>query len=259
MTKGDLAAAVDTNYFDWWRVWASAVDGGDVREHDGLLLATTGAPQEWWNIGFVTRRLERPEERIDEAIAYFDGRRQPFIMRVPDGLDDGSERAAEARGLGYTDTLHGMALAPIPEVTSPQNAVDIRTVADARTVEEHVGLVAQSFGMGRELVRRLMPAKIIEHERWQCYVGYVSGEPAAASALLVTGTAAGVYWVATAEKFRRRGLGEAMTWHAIRKGAKAGCRLAVLQPSDMGRPIYERMGFRVVSGYKTFVRPDLRS
>jgi predicted acetyltransferase len=59
--------------------------------------------------------------------------------------------------------------------------------------------------------------------------------------------------VATRAKFRRRGVGEALTWHAVREGVAAGCRSATLQASEMGRPIYERMGFRLVAPYKTFV------
>jgi ribosomal protein S18 acetylase RimI-like enzyme len=256
MTDKELAAHADANYFDWWRVWASSVEGGEVRERDGLLIAATGAPQAWWNIAIVTDQLRKPDERIRQATEYFDGRQQPFILRAREGVDTASERAAEINGLPYSDTIPGLVLFPIPAVEDGQADLEIRTVADGQTLNQHVYLVAHAFHMSPDQVGKLIPTNLIHHPRWRSYVGYADGQPAAASALFITDGVAGVYWVATAEGFRRRGFGEAMTWHAIREGTAAGCRVATLQASDMGRPIYERMGFRYVAGYKTFVRPE---
>ncbi|MHC4592413.1 MAG: GNAT family N-acetyltransferase [Planctomycetota bacterium] len=256
MTDNELAAHADANYFDWWRVWASAVEGGEVREQDGLLIAATGAPQAWWNIAIVTGQLSEPERKIRQGIAYFDGRHQPFILRIRDGVDPASERAADANGLPYSDTIPGLVLYPIPAVEGRQPALEIRTVADSETLDQHVRLVAHAFHMSPNLVRALIPMNLIHRPRWRSYVGYAEGQPVAASALFISDGVAGVYWVATSEGYRRRGFGEAMTWHVIREGAAAGCRVATLQASDTGRPIYERMGFRHVAGYKTFVRPE---
>jgi hypothetical protein len=83
----ELAGYADTNYFDWWRAWASAVEGGEVVERDGMLMAATGAPHAWWNIAMATRTLANPDEKIRQATAYFDGRGQPFIMRIREGVD----------------------------------------------------------------------------------------------------------------------------------------------------------------------------
>jgi ribosomal protein S18 acetylase RimI-like enzyme len=65
-----------------------------------------------------------------------------------------------------------------------------------------------------------------------------------------------VYYVATLPDFRRRGLGEAMTRRAIAQGAAAGCNVATLQASPLGLPIYERMGFRRVGYYRTYVEQE---
>ncbi len=54
--------------------------------------------------------------------------------------------------------------------------------------------------------------------------------------------------VATIEAARGRGYGTAMTWAAIADAAP-GVEIAVLQASALGRPVYERMGFRMVVEY----------
>ena len=40
-----------------------------------------------------------------------------------------------------------------------------------------------------------------------------------------------------------------MTRRAISDGRSTGCTIAYLQASKMGRPIYEKMGFRVLEEY----------
>jgi hypothetical protein len=53
------------------------------------------------------------------------------------------------------------------------------------------------------------------------------------------------------ERRARRGYGEALTWAATR------CRTdlpSTLQASSMGRPIYERMGFRTVASFTVWER-----
>lgn len=253
----DLTDRADTAYCDWWRVWATSVAGGSVREAGGLLLAATGAPQEWWNVAAVTRPLDDPPAAIREAIDHFRGLRQPFILRIRDGLDPDAERAAGAAGLRYTDTLPGMVLQPVPPVPPAPPALEIRRVTTPDGLAAYAEVAARAFEQDAATTRRLLPMRLLEHPRWRSYLGYVDGRPAACSSLLVTDGVAGIYFVGTLPEYRRRGYGEALTWHAVREGAAAGSTLAVLQASELGQPVYARMGFRVTVGYKTFVLPQI--
>ncbi|HEX8437305.1 GNAT family N-acetyltransferase [Archangium sp.] len=65
---------------------------------------------------------------------------------------------------------------------------------------------------------------------------------------------AGIYLVATHPDARRRGLG-ALVMHALHADARArGRAFAVLQASDMGHPLYLRLGYRDVASWRNWVR-----
>jgi ribosomal protein S18 acetylase RimI-like enzyme len=52
-----------------------------------------------------------------------------------------------------------------------------------------------------------------------------------------------VFYVATVESARRRGLGDALTRIAARAGFALGARAAWLGASEMGADLYRRIGF----------------
>jgi hypothetical protein len=47
-----------------------------------------------------------------------------------------------------------------------------------------------------------------------------------------------------------------MTAQVVADGVAAGCDVAILQASDMGRSVYERMGYRTVVDYMGYVEPE---
>ena len=60
----------------------------------------------------------------------------------------------------------------------------------------------------------------------------------------------GVYLVAVVDAARRRGFGEALTWRATLSDPALP---ATLQASSMGKPPYERMGYRTIATCQTWL------
>jgi GNAT superfamily N-acetyltransferase len=157
-------------------------------------------------------------------------------------------------GLPYHDSLPGMALAPITR-GSRDAPLTIERV-DASRWGDFVAVTMASYGYAPEQGPQLLPQRFVDAPGTQWFVGYADGEPVAGSMLYVLGATAGVNFIGTLEGHRGKGYGEAVTWQVVNAGVDAGCRHAILQASEMGFGVYERMGFRTITHYKSFVRPQ---
>jgi hypothetical protein len=88
-------------------------------------------------------------------------------------------------------------------------------------------------------------------DAWRIWAGYVEGEPVSTSASVVSGGFVGVYAVATSPAARGKGYGEALTWAAAGTDATLP---VTLQASELGEPIYRRMGFETVGTFTIWSR-----
>jgi len=89
---GDLAAAVDANYWTSFKLLARAC-GGEVLEREGILAVSTGLPVAMLNIAFVKRPLADPQATLKEVVSFYDEKRLPFVVRIRGGVDAESETA----------------------------------------------------------------------------------------------------------------------------------------------------------------------
>lgn len=90
------------------------------------------------------------------------------------------------------------------------------------------------------------------------YIGRLDGAPVATSAMVLDAGVAGVYAVATLPEARQRGIGRAMSVAALVDARAAGCRVAVLQASPAGYPIYRKIGFTEIASYDLHLQAGSR-
>jgi ribosomal protein S18 acetylase RimI-like enzyme len=74
----------------------------------------------------------------------------------------------------------------------------------------------------------------------KAFLGYVDGQPVATSAAFLSHGVVDVEMVSCVESHRGTGIGEALTWAATNVAPE---RPAMLMASDLGAPIYRRMGY----------------
>ncbi len=234
------------------------VPGALVRRSGGVVLVITGLPFLLFN-QVVVEDDTATEAGIADAVARARTRGSPFVVNLRAGTDD---RLLEVIGrvgvvpLSEDSWLPGMALRPVPgRAATDGSDHEIRRVSDDAGIEDHIRTATAGFEMPELVVRSVVGPALVRRPEIALYVGYANGEPVSSGLGIRTGRTIGVYNISTLAPFRRRGYGAAMTARVAADGAAAGCDVAILQASDMGRPVYERMGYRTVVEYMGYVEP----
>src|SRR4030095_11067397 len=93
--------------------------------------------------------------------------------------------------------------------------LEIEIVRTPASLGDHAKLLSEGFGFPREVADQIIRPALLEQPRVTVVVGRVDGEPVSTALSAVTDATAGVYNVATPERFRGKGYGEAMTAAAI--------------------------------------------
>jgi ribosomal protein S18 acetylase RimI-like enzyme len=248
----------DENLVKTFESVASMVPGGAFKKVGGVTLVRTGIPG--FNMAFA---LEGPFSLVEASRAagrLYAQDEFPWSLVTTASTSRAMGPMIREYKLAKPLVEPCMVLSPIPlRCPPPPEKLDIRRVEGRDELLTFSRTGAASFGMPAANLDVLADglAKGIRDGSFcgGCYLGYYDGEPVATSLRYTSGRVAGVYFVATAKEYRRRGIGEAMTWKAAVEGRKEECVISVLQASEMGRPVYEGMGYRTVATYQIW-RPS---
>lgn len=250
---GDIQAAANRNFVASFQKLVEHNPVASARDFGGAYAFRTGLPIGLFN-GCVATRAVTPAA-LAEAIDWVAGASVPFWVWIRTGLPAELAAVPPKHGL----VLHprpypGMALHPIPPPPPPGSGVKVRRVVDAADLAEHHAILVAG-GATADVAERLLPPTMLADPNIALLSASLDGRPVGTALAIRSGATVGVYNVSTLPTARRRGVGSAATWAAVAVGRHWGCRLAVLQSSDMGQSIYEAMGFRTVVRYLEFRQP----
>jgi len=250
-------AALDANYLDANRIFMAVSDSGEYVERRDVALACCGLPVQLLNFGFLKPPWPDLAATADAVRAYFAPRRLPFQLTFRDPDARRPARALAPAGWREAgDPTPGMTLAVPDEVPAPPAGLAIREVRTPELLAGFGATAFRGFGYPEAMAPRFLNERLLALPQVRLYAGLVDGAVVSTSMLIASGAVAGIYWVATLEGHRGRGYGEALTWAATAGGREFRCRIASLQASRLGRPVYARMGFAHVLDYEHLLLPE---
>jgi len=207
----------------------------------------------WFNAAYSLKPPSGDETAlIQETLEYFRsrGRRSITWWLAPEVETSAWGAQLEANGWKAMTDLPGMAadLNAMNEDLRLPDGLEIIRVEDSQTMDIWTSVFIPGFelpeawmpdmlemmlalGMGSEMIN---------------YLATVDGEPVATSTIYFGAGAAGIYCVSTLPEWRGRGLGAAVTLLPLLEARSQGYQVGVLQSSEMGYKIYQRLGFREV-------------
>jgi hypothetical protein len=134
---------------------------------------------------------------------------------------------------------------PVPE------GLEIREVEDSEGLR-HVGAILSEAFEVPPADGGFYDERALGRPEFRMWLGFADGRPVCTSCAFVDETFVGIYAVGTVRSARGRGYGEAVTWTATLSRPDLP---ATLQASEMGEPIYRRMGFETIGRCDIWVLP----
>jgi len=232
-------------YVDAWRRRAAACRG-EVHEVGRLVVCLTGAPAPWFNATLVVE--DGPG--VDDDLLAARGVYPPglgFGIEVLPELQPSARRAVEAVGFHVIDGSPVMNLDIDALVAPPPpDGVEVLEITDPAGLDAVAATDAAGFGGDAGVTRRFLADGVLDDPTQRVYAAMSDREMVGAGETSLADGVLGVFGVTTVPAARRRGIGAALTAHMIAERSDEA-DLATLDASELGRGVYERLGFRTVT------------
>lgn len=252
-----IATAIEANINAYLLSFAR-LPGATLHEGDEAVWVDTGVADATVNAVVSARfRPDAVDAGVAAILAHFARRGRPFTWHVgPSTQPADLGRALLAHGLTHSEDEPGMALEldRLRDAAAPPTGLTIEPVRDPRGLEDWVD--AWLFPLPPDARRRpldtLLRRGLGDDLPWRHFVGWLDGRPVATAELFVGAGLAAVHYAVTVPEARRRGIGAALTSHALREARALGYRVAALTASPDGIGIYRRLGFREYCWFRRY-------
>ena len=250
----DRLRLIDQNMAEANFAFLATSELGAIFENRDLRLWSCGLPAAVFNVVLPKLPMRDLGACLEKGDAFFGPQALPWRLSLQREVAEQITGQLADAGFGEVAREPVMVLAKLPELPPRPDGLEIREVAGDEDLEHFRSTAFLGFGLPAQLGAKFVTPEFAERTGVRLLVGFEKGRPVCTSSLVMTGDQIGVYWVTTREDCRRRGLGEAITWAAIALGRALGGTWASLQASELGRPVYERMGFETATENVKFER-----
>jgi len=248
----EIADRVAAAQFDALEVLCAATPKGWYAERGTARAALTYADVATLNM--VSDTTLAPDLlSLDELATEVSGRVPLWSIVIRGVAGDEVADLAARHGLVERSDLPMLACAAADVVFTADEAQRklVRRVGAAES-DLYAATLAEGFEAPVDAFGSLMGGGVLDDDAMAGYLAEEPGHPAGTGLGVRTAGVVGVFNIAVAPTARGRGLGRAITEVVVRDGFAAGADAAYLQSSEMGRPLYESMGFRLVETWTVF-------
>ena len=212
------------------------------------LCIDAGLGESAFNIAvFIGRLDESAGAALKRAQNWFDGRGVNSRFDLRSWADAELVAAAVRAGYQHWWTEPALLMHPIPEQFSQPRGFDARLVRTQEDADAYSRLDSEEHD--DQAFQALMAETAMAMPGCRLLIGTSAGMPVARSMAVTTGTMVGVHNVYVPPSLRGRGYGAAITAAAVSAGRDCGATAACLEATQLGMPVYVKMGFRQLGEY----------
>jgi GNAT superfamily N-acetyltransferase len=249
----ELADRIASGVAVAWRNRVRHLEGHVLGSRDGVLVCLSMLPADDQNVTVIEREPQDALATLSWADRLVEMQGRTFGVELEPGRHPAVDQAVRELGLDVVVSRPAMAVrvADLAPPALPEGAA-VRRVVDPGDLAAVVELEVRAFGTAPEVAERMLGPSMLEAPGIAVVLATIDGAPAGFAWTSVHEGAVGVFGVGVGPELRRRGIGRAVTAFAIHDAPDVD--LAWLQPTEMGRPLYEDMGFEVVSPWEVWAR-----
>jgi hypothetical protein len=256
--REEILRAGDRNLASVLRLIARTAPAGSLEDDGRLLLISTSRtwPGPYTNGALRLDAELSPLEVLSRAQRFFADRCPGYCVWIAAHADTDLEQAALEAGLAQIDAtgVPRMVLDHRPEMPAVPAGVTLQEVVDEDGRREFLAVTIEayrdSFLPAEVAEAQLATVEGVHGPAVRTVLARSQGRPVAGAMVVVSDGVAGVQLVGTIPDARGRGLAELCTAWTVDAGFGLGAHAAVLEASEMGEPVYRRMGFVVQSRYR---------
>lgn len=230
------------------RATAAVVAGAWVQKRPNVVVTSLGEGPPWLNVAHVTG----PSPDLAWIAETFRSAGvASWSVTVVDGADPLVEQQLISMGLKAERPLNGMLRVPAAGTDRAVRGLAIVPVRDEAERADHVRVMSEGFAADHALIDRLHPPAMLGRSSQRLFTGYTGSAPVASAEAVSFQTTVGVGGVSVVPSMRGRGIGPAMTEHAV--ASMPDATAAWLLAYDDVAPIYEDLGFRTVCAIRSYI------
>jgi ribosomal protein S18 acetylase RimI-like enzyme len=213
------------------------------------------------NGAFRTDESVPAADALARADAFFARRQRGYTVKIRDtGQDADLEAASAAAGLvAFGEPFPEMICrAPFDDIHTPAG-VEMRPVTDEPGLLDFIAVnvdAYSTYGMPPDVFTDSFdqPANLLDDDAAALVVAYRGAAPVAAALTYLSDGIASLQWVGTVAAARQSGLGRAITQEVTNTAFALGAASVTLQASEMGEPVYRKLGYQTLYRYQNYCR-----
>lgn len=256
----ELITLADLNFWESYRDMTRRARHGAIREENGLLLHAGGHASPVIVNGVKRTCADLPPANIlSEAERFFSERGHGYTVNIRMHADQDMEEAVVNAGYILALELPVMIIEHRLAEKDWKNSLLVTQIGTEKQIADFILVASEAFEVYpglQGLVQSVFnePRSLLA-PHIAAFVAYFDGTPVAAAMVMVSYRVAFIGWVGTRPAFRGQGFGEVVTHAATNAGFDLGARMASLQASPLGEPLYRRMGYFEITRYREYMPP----
>jgi hypothetical protein len=252
--------AVEENLRESFRALARHSRTGDIREYEGVSIASVGVAFQMFNAAFLSSPVKDEADlrrRLTQCSVHFSARELGWAFWVcggwlPSNVRRRFRQIFRDHRMQLASELPGMVLERLPPPRRALPRLEIRRVAGGATRQDFCAVGSTCFGVPLPWFREVFANEAVFGE-FASWVGYADGEPVTSAAAVAAAGVVGFYNIGTMPGHQRRGYAEAIMRHAAEECRREyGIERTILQSTPQGLRLYERLGYRTVTEVTVF-------